>query len=56
MPVLDTAALPALPRAERVQAVDDWLAPYRQLWNRHLDALERHLDNQSLDNQEQCDD
>ncbi|WP_338105058.1 [protein-PII] uridylyltransferase [Modestobacter muralis] len=26
MTVLDTAALPALPRAERVRAVDDWLA------------------------------
>lgn len=25
-------------------AVDEWLAPYRQLWTRHLDALERHLD------------
>ena len=24
-------------------AVDAWLAPYRRLWNRHLDALERHL-------------
>lgn len=22
----------------------DWLTPYRQLWDRHLDALERHLD------------
>ncbi|MGS2615892.1 ArsR/SmtB family transcription factor [Micromonospora sp. LZ34] len=28
------------------QAVDDWLAPYRQLWETHLDALERHLDSQ----------
>jgi len=26
-------------------AVDAWLAPYRRLWTRHLDALERHLDN-----------
>ena len=26
--------------------VDDWLAPYRRLWARHLDALERHLDHQ----------
>jgi DNA-binding transcriptional ArsR family regulator len=24
--------------------LDDWLAPYRQLWHRHLDALGRHLD------------
>jgi DNA-binding transcriptional ArsR family regulator len=28
------------------QALDDWLAPYRRLWTRHLDALERHLDSQ----------
>ncbi|TDC88342.1 metalloregulator ArsR/SmtB family transcription factor [Actinomadura sp. 7K507] len=27
------------------QALDDWLQPYRALWDRHLDALERHLDN-----------
>ncbi|MFC4010397.1 ArsR/SmtB family transcription factor [Nonomuraea purpurea] len=27
-----------------LQAVDAWLAPYRRLWNDHLDALERHLD------------
>jgi DNA-binding transcriptional ArsR family regulator len=27
-------------------ALDDWLAPYRQLWTAHLDALERHLDEQ----------
>jgi DNA-binding transcriptional ArsR family regulator len=27
-----------------LQAVDAWLAPYRELWVRHLDALERHLD------------
>jgi DNA-binding transcriptional ArsR family regulator len=24
--------------------LDAWLAPYRQLWNEHLDALGRHLD------------
>jgi DNA-binding transcriptional ArsR family regulator len=24
--------------------LDAWLAPYRRLWQRHLDALERHLD------------
>lgn len=29
-----------------LEALDQWLAPYRQLWNRHLDALERHLDEQ----------
>ena len=30
--------------AAPLEAVDAWLAPYRQLWTRHLDALERHLD------------
>jgi DNA-binding transcriptional ArsR family regulator len=24
--------------------LDAWLTPYRRLWTRHLDALERHLD------------
>jgi DNA-binding transcriptional ArsR family regulator len=28
------------------EALDEWLEPYRRLWTRHLDALERHLDNQ----------
>jgi DNA-binding transcriptional ArsR family regulator len=28
------------------QALDEWLAPYRRMWTRHLDALERHLDQQ----------
>jgi DNA-binding transcriptional ArsR family regulator len=28
------------------ERLDEWLEPYRRLWNRHLDALERHLDNQ----------
>ncbi|MPZ27439.1 MAG: metalloregulator ArsR/SmtB family transcription factor [Micromonosporaceae bacterium] len=30
-----------------LEALDEWLTPYRRLWNRHLDALERHLDNRS---------
>ncbi|GIH05115.1 transcriptional regulator [Rhizocola hellebori] len=29
----------------RLKAIDEWLEPYRRLWDRHLDALERHLDN-----------
>ncbi len=29
-----------------LEDLDSWLEPYRRLWNRHLDALERHLDNQ----------
>ncbi len=28
--------------------LDDWLAPYRRLWDRHLDALGRHLDDTDL--------
>ena len=27
-----------------LRAVAEWLEPYRRLWERHLDALERHLD------------
>ena len=29
-----------------LKALDAWLAPYRRLWTKHLDALERHLDRQ----------
>jgi DNA-binding transcriptional ArsR family regulator len=32
--------------ADPLKAVDDWLEPYRRMWTRHLDALERHLDKQ----------
>jgi DNA-binding transcriptional ArsR family regulator len=28
------------------KALDEWLEPYRRMWTRHLDALERHLDKQ----------
>ena len=31
---------------ERFAEVAAWLEPYRELWSRHLDALERHLDQQ----------
>ena len=31
-------------RPEPLRRVDEWLAPYRSLWDSHLDALERHLD------------
>jgi DNA-binding transcriptional ArsR family regulator len=31
-------------RAEPLAEIDAWLAPYRELWEGHLDALERHLD------------
>jgi DNA-binding transcriptional ArsR family regulator len=29
---------------QRLQEVDEWLAPFRRFWAGHLDALERHLD------------
>ena len=31
-------------KAEQLQEIDQWLAPFRQLWSTHVDALERHLD------------
>jgi DNA-binding transcriptional ArsR family regulator len=31
-------------RAEPLQEVDVWLAPFRQFWSAHVDALERYLD------------
>ena len=31
-------------RPEPLAEVDEWLAPYRRLWNRSLDKLERHLE------------
>jgi DNA-binding transcriptional ArsR family regulator len=31
-------------RTVPLRELDAWLAPYRELWERHLDKLERHLD------------
>ena len=31
-------------KAEPLQEVDAWLAPFRRYWSAHVDALERHLD------------
>jgi DNA-binding transcriptional ArsR family regulator len=31
-------------KPEQLQEIDQWLAPFRQLWSIHVDALERHLD------------
>lgn len=31
-------------RPDRLAEIDAWLEPYRRFWSRHLDALERHLD------------
>jgi DNA-binding transcriptional ArsR family regulator len=43
-----TAAQQRIYRIEAgpLQALDEWLEPYRRMWTRHLDALERHLDKQ----------
>jgi DNA-binding transcriptional ArsR family regulator len=32
-----------------LEAVDEWLEPYRRLWAHHLDALEGHLDGAPTD-------
>lgn len=31
-------------RLDPLRELDEWLAPYRELWSDRLDALERHLD------------
>ncbi len=31
-------------KPEPFQELDVWLAPFRQFWSAHVDALERHLD------------
>jgi DNA-binding transcriptional ArsR family regulator len=43
-----TAAQQRIYRIEAApfQALDEWLEPYRRLWFHHLNALERHLDEQ----------
>ena len=31
-------------RAEPLMELEEWLVPFRRLWSKHVDALERHLD------------
>ena len=31
-------------RPEPLQSIDEWLAPYREMWSERLDDLERHLE------------
>jgi DNA-binding transcriptional ArsR family regulator len=31
-------------RPEPLMELDAWLAPFRRFWTKHVDALERHLD------------
>jgi DNA-binding transcriptional ArsR family regulator len=36
-------------RPEPLLELDEWLTPYREMWSRRLDALERHLDTMADD-------
>jgi DNA-binding transcriptional ArsR family regulator len=31
-------------RPEPLQAIDEWLTPYREMWSERLDDLEQHLE------------
>jgi DNA-binding transcriptional ArsR family regulator len=31
-------------KPESLKEIEEWLAPFRRLWSRHLDALQGHLD------------
>lgn len=31
-------------RPQPLKEIDEWLDPFRRFWEKHLDALERHLD------------
>jgi DNA-binding transcriptional ArsR family regulator len=31
-------------KPEPLKEVEAWLAPFRRVWSKHVDALERHLD------------
>jgi DNA-binding transcriptional ArsR family regulator len=31
-------------RPEPLREIDEWLVPFRRFWSKHVDALERHLD------------
>ena len=31
-------------RPEPLKELDEWLAPFRRFWSKHVDALEKHLD------------
>lgn len=31
-------------KPEPLRELDEWLAPFRRFWSKHLDALEKHLD------------
>ena len=31
-------------RPDPLKELDEWLAPFRRFWSKHVDALEKHLD------------
>jgi DNA-binding transcriptional ArsR family regulator len=41
---VDAQRRPYRLRPEPLKEVDAWLEPFRQFWEAHVDALERHLD------------
>jgi DNA-binding transcriptional ArsR family regulator len=43
----DAQRRPRRLRATALKGVDEWIAPFRELWERRLDNLERHLDQQN---------
>ena len=36
-------------RPEPLQTIEEWLAPYREMWSERLDELERHLETMDED-------
>lgn len=36
-------------RPEPLRELDEWLAPFRSFWSKHVDALEQHLDRMAAD-------
>jgi DNA-binding transcriptional ArsR family regulator len=41
--IRDAQRRPRRLRLGAIRAVDEWIGPYRQLWERRLDNLDRHL-------------
>ena len=36
-------------RPEPLMELDEWLAPFRRFWSKHVDALEQHLDKMEME-------
>jgi DNA-binding transcriptional ArsR family regulator len=41
--IRDAQRRPRRLRLSAIKSVDEWIEPYRQLWERRLDNLDRHL-------------